>query len=81
VTDRHIVALGGGGIADFDRAGGDLREQLLGADAVYVAGGNTANMLAIWRLHGVDAILPRRGRRGWCSSAEAPEGCAGSTAA
>ena len=26
-------------------------------DAVYVLGGNTANLLALWRLHGVDAAL------------------------
>jgi peptidase E len=110
MADRHIVALGGGGISDadsplarylfdltgasrprvcyvptatgdaavwvahfyrtlpssrfeptdlrlFDRTSADLREQLLGADAVYVGGGNTANMLAIWRVHGVDTIL------------------------
>lgn len=35
----------------------DLQEHLLGQHAIYVGGGNTANMLAIWRLHGVDAIL------------------------
>jgi peptidase E len=30
----------------------------LGAqDVIYVSGGNTANMLAIWRLHGVDRAL------------------------
>lgn len=35
----------------------DLRAFLLAQDAVYVGGGNTENMLAIWRVHGVDAIL------------------------
>lgn len=30
-----------------------LREQ----HVIYVGGGNTANMLAVWRLHGVDAAL------------------------
>jgi dipeptidase E len=35
----------------------DLREHVLSRDAVYVAGGNTANMLAIWRLHGFDQVL------------------------
>ncbi|HEY3874540.1 MAG TPA: peptidase E, partial [Candidatus Kapabacteria bacterium] len=35
----------------------DLREFLLSQDAIYVGGGNTANMLAIWRVHGVDKIL------------------------
>ena len=35
----------------------DLRELTLGQDAIYVSGGNTANALAIWRVHGFDAIL------------------------
>jgi dipeptidase E len=35
----------------------DVREHLLGQDVIYVSGGNTANMLAVWRVHGVDAIL------------------------
>jgi dipeptidase E len=37
------------------RAG--LREHLLAQDAIYVSGGNTANMLAVWRVHGIDAVL------------------------
>lgn len=40
----------------FDRSGGDLRELVLGQDALYVLGGNTANLLALWRLHGLDAV-------------------------
>ena len=36
---------------------GDLREFLLRQDVVVVSGGNTANMLAIWRVHGFDAVL------------------------
>ncbi|SRR6266536_759413 len=35
----------------------DLRELALAQDVIYVGGGNTANMLAIWRVHGFDAIL------------------------
>jgi dipeptidase E len=35
----------------------DLREQALAADAILVCGGNTANMLAVWRVHGFDRIL------------------------
>ena len=34
-----------------------LRELVLSQDAVSVGGGSTANMLAIWRVHGFDAIL------------------------
>jgi dipeptidase E len=35
----------------------ELRDFVLGHDIVYVGGGNTANMLAIWREHGLDEIL------------------------
>jgi dipeptidase E len=35
----------------------DLRNVLLEEDVIYVAGGNTANMLATWRVHGLAEIL------------------------
>jgi dipeptidase E len=35
----------------------DLRTFVLGHDVVYVGGGNTANMLAIWRVYGFDRVL------------------------
>lgn len=35
----------------------DLRELVLEQDLVFVGGGNTANMLAVWALHGVDGHL------------------------
>jgi peptidase E len=35
----------------------DLREHTLAHDLIVVGGGNTANMLAIWRVHGFDEIL------------------------
>jgi peptidase E len=35
----------------------DLRGLALGHDAILVCGGNTANMLAVWRVHGFDRIL------------------------
>src|SRR2546428_6177402 len=35
----------------------DLSDLVLGQDVVLVAGGNTANMLAIWRTHGFDRVL------------------------
>ena len=35
----------------------NLRELILSQDAISVCGGNTANMLAIWRVHGIDALL------------------------
>jgi peptidase E len=45
----------------FDRRVGDVASFLGEHDLIYVGGGNTANMLAIWRLHGVDVAL----RRAW----------------
>ena len=43
----------------FNRKVGDMEAFLLDQDAIYVGGGNTANMLAIWRVHGVDRALKR----------------------
>jgi peptidase E len=48
----------------FTLTGVPIDELLLGQDVIYVGGGNTANMLAIWRLHGVDKILREAWRRG-----------------
>ena len=45
----------------FLRAEIDIEAFLLDQDVVYVGGGNTENMLAIWRVHGVDVAL----RRAW----------------
>lgn len=44
-------------LALFRRDVRDLRRFLLDQDVIYVGGGNTANLLAIWRAHGVDHIL------------------------
>ena len=48
----------------------DMRAHLLGQDIIWVGGGSTANLLALWRLHGLDRHLARMlgGRRGarWC---------------
>jgi dipeptidase E len=45
----------------FMRAVDDIEAFLLDQDVVYVGGGNTENMMAIWRVHGVDRAL----RRAW----------------
>jgi dipeptidase E len=45
------------------RAG--IREFLLDQDVIWVSGGNTANLLAIWRVHGVDEAL----REAWQAGA------------
>jgi dipeptidase E len=48
----------------FTRTIKDLHSFLLGHDIIYVGGGNTANMFAIWRVHGVDSILKEAYERG-----------------
>ena len=35
----------------------DVRAHLLSQDVIWVGGGSTANLLALWRLHGLDTIL------------------------
>ncbi len=35
----------------------DLRQRALASDLIWVGGGNTANMLAVWRAHGFDEVL------------------------
>src|SRR4051794_27048858 len=42
----------------------DLRKLALGHDLILVSGGNTANALAIWRLHGFDEVLREAWREG-----------------
>jgi peptidase E len=49
----------------FQRTVDDVEAFLAEQDVIWVAGGNTANALAVWRVHGVDAAL----RRAW------EEGC------
>lgn len=45
----------------FNREDEDLERLLLAQDVIWVAGGNTANALAVWRVHGLDRIL----RKAW----------------
>jgi peptidase E len=35
----------------------DVRAHLLSQDVIWVGGGSTANLLAVWRVHGLDRIL------------------------
>lgn len=42
----------------------DLRELVLDQDLIFVGGGNTANMLAIWRVHGFQELLREAWERG-----------------
>ena len=39
----------------------DVEGHLLAQDVVWVGGGSVANLLAVWRLHGLDAVM----RRAW----------------
>ena len=43
---------------------GDLANFFLARDVIYVGGGSTANMLAVWRVHGLDRILRKAWRAG-----------------
>jgi dipeptidase E len=53
-TDADHLAL-------FNRTVDDIEGLLIHKDVIYVGGGNTENMLAVWRVHGVDRAL----RRAW----------------
>lgn len=59
----HFLSSFGGGRAEpsvlslFAREHADLREFVLAQDVIYVGGGSTANLLAVWRIHGLDQIL------------------------
>ena len=44
-------------LALFSRTVDDIGAFLMDHDAIHVGGGNTANMLAIWRRHGVDRAV------------------------
>ena len=44
-------------LALFNREVADLRRYVLEQDVIYVGGGNTASLLAVWRAHGLDTIL------------------------
>jgi dipeptidase E len=61
-------------LALFHRTETDIRGYLLAQDIIWVAGGNTANLLALWRLHGVDGVL----REAWEAGIILTGGSAGS---
>jgi dipeptidase E len=48
----------------FERVIDDLAAFVAAQDVFWVAGGSTANLLAIWRLHGLDALLRDAHARG-----------------
>ena len=48
----------------FSRTTDNLRKQLVSQDLIYVGGGNTANLLAIWKVHGLDSALREAWHKG-----------------
>jgi dipeptidase E len=58
----------------FSRTVKDIRSLLLEQDIVYVGGGNTVNLLAVWRAHGVDKVM----REAWENGVILTGGSAGS---
>jgi len=44
-------------LAFFERTVRDRRSFVMDQDLIYVGGGSSANMLAVWRLHGLDKVL------------------------
>jgi peptidase E len=61
-------------LALFNRTVDDARSLLLAQDVIYVGGGNTVNLLAVWRAQGIDAIL----REAWQAGVVLAGLCAGS---
>ncbi|MCA1841347.1 MAG: Type 1 glutamine amidotransferase-like domain-containing protein [Actinomycetota bacterium] len=58
----------------FDRTVKDIASYLLSQDVIWVGGGNTASMLAVWRAHDVDVAL----REAWELGVVMTGGSAGS---
>jgi len=48
----------------FARGRRTLESQIMGQDVIYVGGGSTANLLAVWRLHGLDKVILRAHKSG-----------------
>ena len=51
-------------LALFNRTVDDARAFLLSQDVIYVGGGNTVNLLAVWRAQGIDVVLREAWERG-----------------
>jgi len=41
----------------FTQPNAPVEERILGADVVWVGGGSVANLLAVWRVHGLDDVM------------------------
>jgi peptidase E len=51
-------------LALFERTVAELRGFVLSQDVIWVGGGNTASLLAVWRMHGLDVVLREAGEQG-----------------
>lgn len=60
-----LALFGAGGLPRNPARSDELAAFVAEQDVFYVGGGNTANMLALWRLHGLDTLL----RGAWRSGA------------
>jgi dipeptidase E len=47
-----------------EQAAGDMHEELLASDLIYVGGGSVISMLGAWRAHGLDVTLRQAWERG-----------------
>jgi dipeptidase E len=68
-VERFLTAFGDGRAEPsvlrlFSRDAEDLRSFVLDQDVIYVGGGSTANLLAVWRVHGLDTILAEAAAEG-----------------
>lgn len=52
-----LTLFGSAALARHPPSTAELRDFVLHQDVIYVGGGNTANLLALWRVHGLDTIL------------------------
>ena len=52
-----LMLIGGAGLTRRPLETAELAAFVAEQDVIYVGGGNTANMLALWRVHGLDQIL------------------------
>src|SRR5579872_3812224 len=60
---------------------GSIKDFVLAHDVIYVAGGNTRNLLILWKAWGSTASCAPRTNVGSCSPVTAQAACAGSQAA
>ena len=58
----------------------DPEDLLLSQDVIFVGGGSVANMVAVWRVHGIDQIMRKAWQAGIVLAGRAPARSAGSKA-